>query len=217
MKRTMTGLALVLFAWTLTACNALVDVEEEGPTECDIYCNIMLASCDDVFEDTPEGRERCYDRCDRFPFRPQTDENGDVIEYGLPVANDDSFECRIYHGQTAHDIAVRDGEPNNSHCPEAAPIGGGTCSDASPFCAKKCYACDQPQTKEDLDTCEAACEEMRPDGNDTAAAECRRAAVDRAVVKRREGDDSSAEDFCEIVTSTTPCRDITDVLNNAPF
>lgn len=199
----MRRLILILAALIAVGCNSLVDAEEEGPGDCDIYCNIMMEGCDQVYSGDLEA---CYDACEEFPSQPQLDDNGDLMPLGERVDNADSIECRVYHGETALDLP-----PNNSHCAEAAPTGGGTCSDAPPPCAEFCSnmytACADPEqrTTEDYFECERSC----PDPMQLMSEEfaCRLDRSRDARTAQDEGAETRRKASCALAASRTPCAD----------
>lgn len=215
--KNLTGLFVALVALvgltglSATGCNAFVDIEEQGANECDVYCNIMMEGCNQTFAG---DRDACYTACNRFPLVEQFDEAGNVIPYGERVGNSDTFECRIYHGQTAMNIA-RDNPmaENNTHCEEAAPIGGGTCSDAPLECAQACYnehfACAPPEefTEEDVRDCEDKCAGQIETASESAEAkfECAAEGYREAANSKRAGDEVEQNRFCIAAKADAPC------------
>lgn len=201
----------------LTSCNAFVDADEAGAFECDVYCNIMMEGCDETFSDI----ERCYDACEGYPSVPEFEDNGEPRQLGQRVDNADSFECRIYHGQTALEVVDGGAEENNFHCVEAAPLGGGTCSDASRDCASLCFdkvsTCDPIPTKEVLVDCEERCDRELEEGGPAESNvrfQCRRQALDNAMTAKEMDKPAAQKSFCDAAQSNMPCTDL-GVLNRA--
>ena len=106
--------------------------------QCIDYCNLVLSNCKDgntVYAST----EACLGVCAKLPPGGADDKTGN------------SIACRINQAL----LAASTGEPE-THCPRAAPGGGGTCGDnCEGFCTLFLDAC--PGVVQTKDTCLAAC------------------------------------------------------------
>ena len=106
-------------------------------TWCDNYCHLAQKNCtggDALYADDAA----CMTACEAFP-----------ADGAIGATDGDSVQCRLYH------LGVAGSSPPASaatHCPHAAPDGGGVCVDeapADPTCAEYCAAVSTACTGDD--------------------------------------------------------------------
>lgn len=191
MKR---SILLIVLLVSVMGCNSLKNVDDLGSLDCTTYCNMMEDNCDLVYQG---NREACLDDCSQYEDVPQFDEDGNEIPLGERVDGDDSFECRIYHLETA-----LLGLPNNPHCEEASAPGGGTCvfPDVDPECAVLChgavYGCNL--TLEDYQNCEFDCEDATIIERDSPEYRCRQTLSNRARQTKNDGNADPTRTICGV-------------------
>ena len=107
------------------ACVSAQQSTAEDATLCETYCtnayDPAVSACTGEYQ-IYESREACMDTCQGFP---------DAAPEGAIAGN--SVQCRIEHA-----LLAQGDEGPAKHCPHAAPLGGGVCSDRSPcqtYCA----------------------------------------------------------------------------------
>jgi hypothetical protein len=112
-----------------------------APDACEAYCDAMTAHCGDTYAD----RDTCMAVCATLPA---TGAEGDT--------DGNSVQCRTYHAGVAADDGA-------THCPHAAPNGGGVCgTPCEAYCSIITDTC--PDTFGTEAACMAQCAALPQDG-----------------------------------------------------
>lgn len=160
MRSSLRYLGLVIGTiWFTALTSSCIFGDDEDPDVqnqaklCQEYCDLALSTC------TGERQlfaavNTCKSSCNTYPI---TGKDGDT--------KGDSVQCRIYHLTAAKSDPV-------THCPHAAPDGGGICTDDLPptpcqqYCGQIQESCNEEITKQynDQTDCLAKCPLFRDNG-----------------------------------------------------
>jgi hypothetical protein len=176
MRRVFACLGLAVTCAALTACNAVLGINEatlesdagqdgsssgasdagaDGPErlDCAHYCDVIMANCAGPFQEYLT-RDICISMCPVFELGTITD------------SLQDTLGCRLWHAHAA-------AEAPDIHCPHAGPLGGDHCGDAcQAFCNLDTAYCAGPISAYDggfrgcLGACPAFTYSVGPDAGD---------------------------------------------------
>ncbi len=160
------ALTIILCTMSLTACNALEDLDQveadalaelrtEASPECAIYCDKAQEFCtagNTLFS----SQAQCFSTCATYPKGGlENDFVGDTVQ------------CRVYH------LTLAASSDPNTHCPHASQGGGGMCEGPAPcgeYCGLFLEGCNRTtQDYAGLDECLMTCDAFAQNGRGAMA------------------------------------------------